>query len=188
MHLTQEDVRKIVTESGVATSDEITVAENESLRSGRPLFEVLIGRGVISEQIFYEGLSQHLHIPLVHIEKVSLSPDVVERIPESYAKSRGVVLFAFDDAARRGSIAMTDPEDFGTIIYLRRKFNAWLDVYLITAPQLKYVLGTYTRKISEDFNKIIEHNLRASAGITEAGNIAKIVEAVPIVTILNNII
>lgn len=188
MHLAKEDIKKIIIDSGVVAEDEFLAAENESLRSNQPITEVLIGRGAISEQILTDSLADFLAVPVIKLERLNLNPDIIELIPESYAKSRGVVLFEFDEQKRIGSLAMSDPNDFETINYIRRKLNAWLNVYLATSASLKSALKSYKRRISEDFNKIIEENIKATVGLQETGNISKIVEAVPIIRILDSII
>lgn len=188
MHLTKEDVRQIITASGLVPQEELTAAENEALRSGRPVTEVLIGRGSLSEPLLTDALADYLKVPLVKLEQIDIRPELVELVPESYAKSRGVALFALDPEKRVGRLAMVDPHDLDTVNYLRRKLGAWLDVYLATPASLKFALKSYKRKISEDFNKIIEENLKATVGIREVGNISKIVEAVPIVNILDSIL
>lgn len=83
---------------------------------------------------------------------------------------------------------MIDPNDFETINYLRIKLGCWLNVYFTSFSGLQFALKSYKRKISDDFNKIIEENIKATAGLHENGNISKIVEAVPIVRILDSII
>ncbi|MEK7657889.1 MAG: GspE/PulE family protein [Patescibacteria group bacterium] len=188
MHLAKDDIKKIIIDSGVVAEEELIAAENESLRSNRPITEVLIGRGAISEQNLTDSLADFLEVPSVKLERLNLNSDIIELIPESYAKSRGVILFEFDAEKKIGSLAMADPNDFETINYLRLKLNAWLNVYLATSASLKYALKSYKRKIGEDFNKIIEENIKATVGLKETGNISKIVEAVPIIRILDSVI
>ncbi len=188
MHLAKDDIKKIIIDSGVVAEEELIAAENESLRSNRPITEVLIGRGAISEQNLTDSLADFLEVPSVKLERLNLNSDIIELIPESYAKSRGVILFEFDAEKKIGSLAMADPNDFETINYLRLKLNAWLNVYLATSASLKYALKAYKRKIGEDFNKIIEENIKATVGLKETGNISKIVEAVPIIRILDSVI
>ncbi|MEK9184058.1 MAG: GspE/PulE family protein [Patescibacteria group bacterium] len=188
MHLVKEDIKKIILNSGIVAEEELNAAENESLRSNRTITDILIGRGVISEQILAEALEDFLKVPIAKLERLDFKTEVIELVSESYAKSRNVILFDFDFQKKVGSLAMLDPNDFETINFLSRKLNAWLNIYLATPTGLKYALRHYKKKIGEDFNKIIEENLKATIGISNAGNIGKIVEAVPIIRILNSII
>lgn len=188
MHLVKEDIKKIILNSGIVAEEELNAAENESLRSNRTITDILIGRGAISEQILAEALEDFLKVPIAKLERLDFKTEVIELVSESYAKSRNVILFDFDFQKKVGSLAMLDPNDFETINFLSRKLNAWLNIYLATPTGLKYALRHYKKKIGEDFNKIIEENLKATIGISNAGNIGKIVEAVPIIRILNSII
>ena len=95
MHLTKSDVQNIVVNSGVVTDEEFTAAENEALRSGQPITEILLGRGLISEQILTDSLSDFLKVPFMKLERLAaIDPEIVELVPEAYAKSKGVILFA----------------------------------------------------------------------------------------------
>ena len=83
---------------------------------------------------------------------------------------------------------MLDPEDFYTINYLRTLLNVWLDIYLMSQSDLKFGLRQYKKKINEEFGKVIEENLKESIGIAGALDMSKMIEAVPIVNIVNTII
>ncbi len=191
MHVTPEGLREILSNSSTITAEELNANENEAARSGRPLSDVLISRGIVPEQVFIENTASFLHVPTVNLERTTLDPAVVGLIPESYSKSRNVVLFALDPATREGSVAMTDPNDFETLTYLRKKLGAsWLTVHLTTARSLKFAQKTYKKEISEEFNQIIQENIKASTGLHGMGGlgIEKLVEAVPIVRILDSIL
>ena len=83
---------------------------------------------------------------------------------------------------------MLDPEDFYTVNYLRTLLDAWLDIYLMSQSDLKFGLRQYKKKINEEFGKVIEENLKESIGIAGALDMSKMIEAVPIVNIVNTII
>ncbi len=188
MHIPKAEIKAFITNSGLVNPDQFLAAENESTRSNRSIIDILIGRGLISENIFSEILSDYLKIPLVKFESLALNPEIIELIPESYAKSKGVIIFAYDEKTHRGSLGMLDPYDFATINFLRRKFSAWFDIHLMTPSNHRFALKLYKRKISDEFNKIIEENLKASTTIADTNNLGKLTEAVPIIKILNSIL
>jgi type IV pilus assembly protein PilB len=191
MHVTSEGLKEILSNSSSISVEELNANENEANRSGRSLSDVLISRGIVPEQVFIENTAAFLHVPIINLERITLDPAIVERIPESYAKSRSVVLFAYDDTSHEGSVAMTDPNDFETLMYLRQKLHAsWLTVHLTTSRSIKFALKTYRKEISEEFNQIIQENIKASAGLHGMAGVGveKLVEAVPIVRILDTIL
>lgn len=188
MHIPKDEMKKIIVGSGLATADEVVAAENESSRSSRSVIDVLTSRGLISEGVFSELLSDYFKVSLAKFESMTINPAILELIPESYAKSKGVILFEYDPKSHTGALAMLDPYDFEVLNFLRAKLNAWLTVYLMTPSNHKFALKLYKRKISDEFTKIIEENLKASASIAGAGTLNKLVEAVPVVKILDGIL
>lgn len=188
MHLLKDDLKNVLIESGLVTAGDFRSAEEESERTGRNITDTLLGKELISEKFLTESLATFFNSPLVDLEHVEIDPEAVFFVPEAFAKNRGVVLFAFDKEKRRGKLAMLDPEDFATVNYLRWKLDAWLDVFITSPASLKYGLKHYKTKVSEEFSKVIEQNLRASLDISGTLDLAKMVETVPIVTILDTII
>jgi type IV pilus assembly protein PilB len=85
-------------------------------------------------------------------------------------------------------LAMLDPFDFDTIEYVRAKFNAWVEVYLTTNSSLHYGLKQYEEKINVGFEQTISENVEQSLLVVGEKDLSKTATAVPIVTILDNII
>lgn len=186
--LLKEDLQHIVTEASIVSPDDVRMAEEEAKRSGRSVADVLIGKGIISEQFLAEVLSGFFNVPVVDLERIEVDGDAIQTIPEPFAKNKNVVLFAYDKSGGRGKIALLDPEDFDTINYLRMKLGGiWLDVYLTTPSGMRAGFRHYKKKVSEEFGAIIEENLRASAGISDSLDVAKMIEQVPIINILDSI-
>jgi len=190
MHIKKEKLKEIVIESGLVTDADFEVASEESRRSGQTISNILIGRGMIPEEYFSELLSPYYGAPIVNLKKeeASIPPDVLELIPEVYAKSKNIVLFAYDKEAGRAKLAMLDPLDYETIEYVRAKLDVWVDAYLTTTQSLRYGLKQYKKKTGINFDEIISENVEQSLSIVGEEDIAKGAATVPIVTILDNVI
>lgn len=190
MHITKEKLKEIVLDSGLVTEDDFAIAAEESRRSGQSIQNVLIGRGKIPEDYFIELLSPYYSAPIINLKKEaeSINHEILELIPEVYAKSKNVVLFAYDKEAGRAKLAMLDPFDYDTIEYVRAKLNAWVDVFLTTVPSLRYGLKQYKKKVGINFDQIISENVEQSLATVGESDITKGAAAVPIITILDNVI
>ncbi|OHA79583.1 MAG: hypothetical protein A2747_03940 [Candidatus Yonathbacteria bacterium RIFCSPHIGHO2_01_FULL_44_41] len=188
--MTKEKLKEIVLDSGLVSDEDFVIAAEEARRSGQSISNVLIGRGKIPEDYFTELLSPYYGAPIVNLKKEAeaISPDVLELIPEVYAKSKNIVLFAYDKEQGRAKLAMLDPFDYDTIEYVRAKLDMWVDVYLTTLPSLRYGLKQYKKKVGINFDQIISENVEQSLAITGEADVAKSATAVPIVTILDNVI
>ena len=188
MPLLKDDFKHILVDSALITAEEFAQAGEQAQRSGRGIADVLVGKRVISEQFLTEALAGFFETPIVNFEQTEIDATALHLVPESLAKNRSVVLFAYDPQARRGKLAMLDPEDFTTINHLRARLNAWLDVYLTSPSSLTYGLKQYKKKVSEEFSAIIEKNVRESIDISGMMDVAKMIEQVPIITILDTIL
>lgn len=190
MHITNERLKEIMLDSGVVSEEDFNSAEEESRRTEQSVSNILIGRGKIPEDYFAELLSPYYGVPIVNLKKETevIDSDVLELIPEVYAKSKNVVLFAFDKKLGRAKLAMLDPFDYDTIEYVRAKTGAWVDVYLTTSPSLRYGLKQYKKKVGVNFDQIISENVEQSLVVAGETDVVKSAAAVPIVSILDTII
>jgi len=83
---------------------------------------------------------------------------------------------------------MQDPFDYETIEYIRTKFNAWVEPYLTTYSSLRYGLKQYKQKMNIGFEETISRNVEQSLLVAKEKDLSKGASAVPIVSILDNII
>lgn len=188
MHITDATLQSLLKESGYISDEEFASAQAEATRSGQALPNVLIGRGAITEDYLLELLEPYFGVPTIDLHTTIITPEVLMLIPESYAKSKGIVVFEYDPQEHIAKIAMIDPFDYETIEFLRAKLDAWVDVYFVTPSNLKFGLRQYKKKIGVEFNDIISENvdkLLAGGGDVD---IAKLAEAIPVVTIVDSII
>jgi type IV pilus assembly protein PilB len=188
MHITDGKLKKILQDSGLVDDATFTMAKNEAFRSGQNILDILIGRGSIPEHYLGELLQPYFRSPIINLEKTNFSQDTLEKISETYAKSKNVVLFEYDKEKNIGKVAMLDPLDFDTIEFLRAKLGVWVEAYWTTPASLKYALKFYKKKIAQEFSQIITENIEKSISVAGQPDVAKMAEAVPIITILDSII
>lgn len=189
MHIAEEKLKIILIQSGIVSEAAFESAKNDSVRLGQSLINVLIGRGDITENYLAELIGTHFNIPIVNLEQVAISPDVLGLVSETYAKAKNIIIFEEDKEKKVIKAAMADPFDYDTIEFLRAKFGVWVEPYLATPSSLRFGLKQYKQKIGAKFNELISENVQKFLTIeTGDASLAKMTETVPIVSILNNII
>lgn len=189
MHITDETLQSLLKESGYISDEDFSSAQAESARSGQALPNVLIGRGAITEEYLLELLEPYFGAPVIDLHSVVITPEVLALIPEAYAKAKGIMVFGYDVAQHIAQVAMIDPLDYDTIEFLRAKLDVWVDVYFVTPTNLKFGLRQYKKKIGVELNDVVSENVDKL--LTQGGgdvDVAKLAEAVPIVTIVDSII
>jgi len=186
MHITEEKLRDIVIQSGLVKEAEFVSAAEESKRTNQSIQNILIGRGFIMEDYLSEMLSEYFKVPVVNLKKETLVTEVIETIPEAYAKSRNVILYTLDKEAGIAKVAMIDPFDYETIEFLRARLNLWIEPRLATLSSIKYALKQYKKKIGQTFAQTIAENIEKSYALTDDPDLEKTAAALPIIAILNS--
>ncbi|MEK7097921.1 MAG: ATPase, T2SS/T4P/T4SS family, partial [Patescibacteria group bacterium] len=188
MHIAEEKLKNILLESGVIDEKTFNTVREEASRFNQSVPDVLVGGGYITEDYLVELLEPYFDAPVVNLKSVVIPKETLELSGESYSKTKNVVIFEY--YKKRGVVkaAMTDPFDYDVIEFLRAKTGAWVEPYLTTRSGLKYGLKQYKQKLGEDFNQIISENVKSFLSAGEEVDLSKMAEAVPIITILNNII
>lgn len=190
MHITEEKLKSLLEKSDLVDEKAFQEAKEEAQRSGQFIADVLIGKGVISEDYMTETIQPYFGAKIVDLKKETILPEVLELVPEAYAKSKNVILFGLDKENKIAKLAMLDPIDYETIEFLRVNLDSWIESYLTTPTSLKYGLKFYKKHMGAEFNKIISENIEKSFSVandTESG-LAKMAESVPIVAILDSVI
>ena len=95
-----------------------------------------------------------LGIPFVNLEKEKITPEVLKIIPEPIARSHNIV--AFRKSGQSLEVAMLDPEDLGTIDFIRKKANLKILPRLTTPESMKQVLLQYSKTLEAEFGDIIK--------------------------------
>lgn len=188
MHIGQEKLKEILLESGLVSDEDFEYAVLEARRGGQSLSNVLVGEGKISEDYFTELLAPYFSAQVVNLKKETIDHEILELIPEIYAKSKNIVLFSYDKEKGIAKLAMLDPFDYDTIEYVRAKLDVWVEPYLSTVASIRYGLKQYGTKIGVGFEQIISENIEQSLAVTEEKDLSKTAASVPIVTILDNVI
>lgn len=96
-------------EMGVVTSEQIEIALKKQKEAGKRLGRVVVELGMCSEEQVVEVLSEQLDIPIVQIDKVDISHDLLQIIPETIIRKH--VLLPVTRTKDTLGIVMADPLD-----------------------------------------------------------------------------
>lgn len=189
MHITEENLKSLLSTSSLVSAEDFAAAQSEAERGGRTITDVLIGGGKISEDHLLEILEERYKVPSVNLKRKEISPEVLELLPEVYAKSKKVILFEYDKEKGVAKLGMIDPLDYDAIEFVRAKLGSWVEPHLMSTSSLRYGLKNYKKTIGVEFTDIITNNIKESLQLAGTeGDISKTAASVPIVSILDTII
>ncbi|MEK7519961.1 MAG: hypothetical protein AAB581_01820, partial [Patescibacteria group bacterium] len=108
MHISEQNLKKIVTGSGVISDAQFEAARQEAARMNRTVENVLIGKGDITEAYFGEIVSGYLNIPTINFNTTPLDDAALHLLPEAFSKTKRISAFAHDPGQRTVKVAMED--------------------------------------------------------------------------------
>lgn len=184
MHISSEEIKKIVLDSGTIEPEQYEKAVEEAKRLGLKIEDVLIGNNFITEQYLIELFSEYLDIPVANFTNEDIDFKDMELLSEAVSKKKQAIVFGREGGFLK--IAMTDPSDVQTIEFIRAKTKMPVKVYITGLSSLKEAWKKYKKDIGKEFHQIIKDNI-ARANIS-GGDAAKIAQDLPVISILDTMI
>ncbi|OGM15971.1 hypothetical protein A2V56_04375 [Candidatus Woesebacteria bacterium RBG_19FT_COMBO_42_9] len=183
MKLPIETLKQIVVGSGFVTERDFTEAATSAVDLGRHVEDVLIFRGLISEDALSKLIAEHTKVPHAAITRQIIPDEILALIPEKMARTYRMVPFGKKEGSL--ALAMENPEDFEALEFAKRHSRLKVTPHFASANEIRQALGQYKRNIRADFDKIIAENVKkASAG----ENLIKAAEELPIIKVLDTIL
>ena len=175
----------ILVNSGFVSEEDYVSCEKAAQELERPIEDILIFRGIISEQALGQLIAEHLEVPFISLKTKSIPLEILEIIPENQA--RGYQVIPFESTDTEISIAFTDPQNFESQEITRRATNLKIKPYYILPNDLTQALTQYKKGIKKVFTEILSENIKKSAS-KQQNDITKIASDLPVVKILDTIL
>ena len=119
----------------------------EQKESGLKLGRILVDKGFVEEERLLRFLSEQLDVPFVDLKNFTYDPELVARLPETYARRyRAIVLEEGDGELLVG---MADPIDIFAYDELQRQLHQPISVAVVRESELLALLDTAYRRTSE---------------------------------------
>ena len=94
---------------GEISKDQLDEALADQKRSSRKLGRILIDKGFIEENRFLKFLSEQFEIPFVTLHDFRIDPQLVARLPETYARRYRAIVLGEENGEM--VVGMADPMD-----------------------------------------------------------------------------
>jgi len=199
LHITTDELRKVLTASGFVDEKSFEAAKTESEKTDRDITNVLIEHGDISEEYLAEILAEYFGVEYVSLKKIKIPEEEIKLIPEQMAKSKKMIVFGREgdpstalgtgpSKAGAGSLklAMEDPGDLGAIDFVEKHTGLPVKVFISTTSDIREALGLYKKSIAADFTKIIEENVTKARA--QGLDVAQMAQDLPVINILDTLI
>lgn len=182
-----QKLKEILIKDGLINGQDFDLLLEEGRRLNQKVEDILVSRGIISTEYYYNILSQYLGVKLSTLAgEGSIDDNVLNLLSADIAKQKRAIVFKKGDDGVL-DVAMEDPSDLRTIEFLERHLKARVKPFLAKPIDLEKGFAIYNKKLAENFKNIIEENIQNSLQIKEE-KIEQVAKAMPIVAIVDTFI
>ena len=193
MKVETKKLKLFLLDSGLITSKDITEAEKKVKKTGEDLGDILVSGGKISEDDLRRLEAYILGIPFVGLEKEKIDFAVLSLIPEPIARNHNIV--AYRRNKDELEVAMLDPEDLGTIDFIKKKASLKILPRLTNSQSIKSALSQYQESLQAEFSDIVKKEAEflktpsfgAGEGESE-DDLKKLAEDIPVIRIVDTLL
>jgi type IV pilus assembly protein PilB len=181
-------LKEILVREGIIDPDTFDLIAKNAEHNRQNISEIIISSGLIKKDYFYLLLSKALGVERVNLGLVKIDENILHLLPEDIAKSKRVIVFGKDEMGNY-KVAMENPTDLETIDFLALKLNGSIKPFLATEEDLNRGYVLYQQKLTQDFKKLIEENVKESLKLKIHGeDIKEVASDIPIVAIVDNLL
>jgi len=165
-----EQLRDIILKSGFITPSDFDGAVKTSQELGKSLTDILIYRGLISEDVLGQLIAEYYSVSYVKLSHKIIPQEVLSLIPEEAATSFRMIPFSRE--ADTLFLAMEDPSDLEGREFAKRKTGLKIQIFFATPADLSSAIGQYKRNIKDIFKSIISENISKTSSIVDVEKLA----------------
>lgn len=187
MRISDSLVEKLLLETNFVTEEKLAELREQELAEKRPLQDIAIKSGTISEKDLTKLYAAEVDVPFIELIPKEISREVLKLIPERIAHQYGVVLFAIDPDGTK-LLAMEDPDDIQAINFLQKQLGTQIKVHVATSSNIQAGLDQYRGTIGNELTKVITTADQEATEETESINEEDLAEDSPVAQTVNLLI
>jgi len=130
---------------------ELLMAEAQTQK--RPFTEVLVKKGIVSDQVLLALIAKAANIPPIDLSKLTVNKEVLESVPEDVA--REYCIFPVDKIGNIITVAVANPFDVLKLDDIRIITGCQLRPVVSTAEEIEKIRGKGYQKESESVDGIL---------------------------------
>jgi len=146
---------EILIEKGAITEGELQEALNEQSQDGsRRLGEILMDLGHVDQEDVNSALAEQMGIEEVDLAEAEIDRDVIERVPRDMANLYKILPVDMADGAMR--VALSDPTNFNAVDSLSMFLGCDVVPVLVKKQQLRDALERYYQIMDQSIETMLE--------------------------------
>ena len=99
---------QILISRGILSEDQLRIALLEQMKANQPIGKLLVALGFVSETTLREALSESLGRQSIDLSNAIVDPQALKLVPRDMAKRHHLLPLDFDEATHRLTVAIAD--------------------------------------------------------------------------------
>lgn len=154
MRISDTLVERLLKKTNKITPEQITALKDQERNEKKPLQDVVVSSGTLSEKDLTQKFAEEIEIPFTDINVKELPKETLHLIPERVARQYGAVVFGIDDDGKK-LLAMEDPDDVQAISFLQKELGTDLKIFIATRTNILQALDQYRGNINSEITQVI---------------------------------
>lgn len=179
-----ETLQQILSNAGFIAPSDFASAVKTAEDLNKPITDILVFRGLISEDALGKLISEYYKAPYVNLSTKVIPLEVLELVPEQAALSFHLIPFKVENDLLH--VGMEDPQDIEAIEFVKRRTNKQIVTHYLTPADFAKTVGQYKRNIKTIFSSIIEENLKKTK--IDVNHLEESASDLPVIKILDTIL
>lgn len=188
MRIENEQLKNFIKDSEMIAEKDLELSFDFAKKEKKNLGDVLLEKKLIDEERLRKLYAYILGIPFVDLQKETISPDILQLIPEPIARKYKIVSFEKNGAELK--IAMLNPEDIQTVDFIRKKTGLKIITCITSEESIEAILRQYGKSLKAEFGDIIDKNSSEAISQTQEpeDDLEEIAQGLPIIRIVDTLI
>ncbi|MEA1937328.1 MAG: ATPase, T2SS/T4P/T4SS family [Patescibacteria group bacterium] len=162
MQVEDQQLKMFLMESKLLSEKDLEVVLQETKRSGKKLDEVIIKKGLATEEEINNAKAYILGIPFINLEENEIEEDVLKIISEQVSRQYNAV--AFSKEGEQLKVAMLNPGDLQFVDFISKKTGLKIVPCLTSKKGLKKALKLFQKSLKAEFGDIGIKDIASNEG------------------------
>ena len=180
----EEKLIEFLLDSSLLKHQDLKDAQEEAKKENKRLSDVLLSRGLITEETLKRAEAYVLGVPYVNLLEKYIDYETLSLVPEPIARKHGIIAYKKDKDSLE--VAMLNIQDIAQIEFLKKKTKLKILPRLTDKNSIKYALKLYQKSLKDELGELIKSQSKELANLAKrAENEEKVAEAVPAIKIVD---
>ena len=192
MQVNEEQLKKIILESGLVSRSDIEDAVKKSEETGQKFGNILLSEGKIPESDLKRMEAFVLGVPFINLKDEKIELEVLSLIPEPIARNYNIISYKRD--GNNLEVAMFDINDLPVIDFIKKHSGFKILPRLTDSTSIKNALNQYRKSLQAEFSDLIQkENVSIKAlpdveGEKSEKELKEMAEDLPVIKIVDSLI